>query len=144
MWQGGAHDSYSYVAAVSSGNDNDFLAVTTVSPARNGPLVPCPRVFFAGEHTMRNFPATVHGALLSELREAGKVSNSLIMGWLCNDILSFSIRGSVWSYIPIFVAVSQTCLNTCTSFGVPSYLWCRKIQQPWWVISCLCVQVNTY
>ena len=60
------------MAAGSSGNDYDFLAAP-VSPARNGPLVPRPRVFFAGEHTMRNYPATVHGALLSGLREAGKV-----------------------------------------------------------------------
>ena len=68
-----ARGSYSYVAAGSSGNDYDFLAAA-VSPARNGPMVPRPRVFFAGEHTMRNYPATVHGALLSGLREAGKVS----------------------------------------------------------------------
>lgn len=70
-----ARGSYSYVAAGSSGNDYDFLAAA-VSPARNGPLVPRPRVFFGGEHTMRNYPATVHGALLSGLREAGKVSRS--------------------------------------------------------------------
>ena len=68
-----ARGSYSYVAAGSSGNDYDFLAAP-VTPARNGPMVPRPRVFFAGEHTMRNYPATVHGALLSGLREAGKVS----------------------------------------------------------------------
>lgn len=67
-----ARGSYSYVAAGSSGNDYDFLAAP-VSPARNGPMVPRPRLFFAGEHTMRNYPATVHGALLSGLREAGKV-----------------------------------------------------------------------
>ena len=44
-------------------------------------LTPCvcrPRVFFAGEHTMRNYPATVHGALLSGLREAGKVGDMLL------------------------------------------------------------------
>ena len=43
-----ARGSYSYVAAGSSGNDYDFLAAA-VSPARNGPLVPRPRVFFGGE-----------------------------------------------------------------------------------------------
>ena len=42
------------------------------------PLTGRPRVFFAGEHTMRNYPATVHGALLSGLREAGKVGDMLL------------------------------------------------------------------
>nr|XP_006824583.1 PREDICTED: lysine-specific histone demethylase 1A-like isoform X2 [Saccoglossus kowalevskii] len=74
--------SYSYVAAGSSGNDYDMLA-TPVTPA---PVIPgalpqannLPRVFFAGEHTIRNYPATVHGALLSGLREAGRIADQFL------------------------------------------------------------------
>uniref|UniRef100_A0A3B5L2A3 Amine oxidase domain-containing protein n=1 Tax=Xiphophorus couchianus TaxID=32473 RepID=A0A3B5L2A3_9TELE len=62
-----ARGSYSYVAAGSSGNDYDLMA----QPITPGP--PVPRLFFAGEHTIRNYPATVHGALLSGLREAGRI-----------------------------------------------------------------------
>ena len=74
--------SYSYVAAGSSGNDYDLMA-TPVTPT---PIVPgappqannLPRLFFAGEHTIRNYPATVHGALLSGLREAGRIADQFI------------------------------------------------------------------
>jgi Flavin containing amine oxidoreductase len=31
-----------------------------------------------GEHTIRNYPATVHGALLSGLREAGRIADYFI------------------------------------------------------------------
>ncbi|XP_071819441.1 lysine-specific histone demethylase 1A-like [Apostichopus japonicus] len=74
--------SYSYVAAGSSGNDYDLMA-TPVTPS---PIVPgappqannLPRLFFAGEHTIRNYPATVHGAMLSGLREAGRISDQFL------------------------------------------------------------------
>ena len=33
---------------------------------------------FTGEHTMRNYPATVHGALLSGLREGGRISDQFL------------------------------------------------------------------
>lgn len=30
---------------------------------------------YAGEHTIRNYPATVHGALLSGIREAARIAD---------------------------------------------------------------------
>ena len=76
--------SYSFVAAGSSGNDYDLMAspvapppVTGMAPGNPSPPNP-PRVFFAGEHTIRNYPATVHGALLSGLREAGRIADQFL------------------------------------------------------------------
>lgn len=68
-----ARGSYSFVAAGSSGNDYDLMA-TPVSHTSGG----LPRLFFAGEHTIRNYPATVHGALLSGLREAGRIADQFL------------------------------------------------------------------
>ncbi|XP_014665183.1 PREDICTED: lysine-specific histone demethylase 1A-like [Priapulus caudatus] len=74
--------SYTYVAAGSSGNDYDLLAAPIgVSPIMPGaPPQPnsLPRLFFAGEHTVRNYPATVHGALLSGMREAGRIADQFL------------------------------------------------------------------
>lgn len=33
---------------------------------------------YVGEHTIRNYPATVHGAFLSGLREGGKISDKFL------------------------------------------------------------------
>ncbi|XP_063622056.1 lysine-specific histone demethylase 1A [Cydia splendana] len=68
-----ARGSYSFVAVGSSGTDYDLLAapVPGASQGEN-------RLFFAGEHTMRNYPATVHGAFLSGLREAGRLADLLL------------------------------------------------------------------
>uniref|UniRef100_A0A8C3L2F0 Lysine-specific histone demethylase 1A n=1 Tax=Chrysolophus pictus TaxID=9089 RepID=A0A8C3L2F0_CHRPC len=74
-----ARGSYSYVAAGSSGNDYDLMAQPiTPGPAIPGAPQPIPRLFFAGEHTIRNYPATVHGALLSGLREAGRIADQFL------------------------------------------------------------------
>ncbi|KAJ8683363.1 hypothetical protein QAD02_019155 [Eretmocerus hayati] len=73
--------SYSFVSVGSSGSDYDLLAAPVAPPApQNHPAgapQPQPRVFFAGEHTIRNYPATVHGAFLSGLREGGRIADQL-------------------------------------------------------------------
>uniref|UniRef100_A0A131XSP8 Lysine-specific histone demethylase n=1 Tax=Ixodes ricinus TaxID=34613 RepID=A0A131XSP8_IXORI len=69
--------SYSFVATGSSGNDYDILAAP-VTPTSNHVTPTPPRLFFAGEHTIRNYPATVHGALLSGLREAGGIADQFL------------------------------------------------------------------
>jgi hypothetical protein len=64
-----AHGSYSFVACESSPSDYDVIAAP-VSSSRGG----APRLFFAGEATNRLFPASVHGAFFSGVREAKRVN----------------------------------------------------------------------
>jgi lysine-specific histone demethylase 1 len=61
---------------------------TPVSP-QAGTL---PRLFFAGEHTIRNYPATVHGAFMSALREAGRIADQFL-GTLSTHISNFDDIG---------------------------------------------------
>lgn len=58
-----AYGSYSYVAIGSSGDDYDILSESVGDG----------RVFFAGEATNKQYPATMHGALLSGMREAANM-----------------------------------------------------------------------
>ncbi|EPS44660.1 hypothetical protein H072_1359 [Dactylellina haptotyla CBS 200.50] len=59
--------TYSYIAAGSTGDDYDLIA----EPVDD-------QIFFAGEHTNRHHPATVHGAYISGLRVASEVLNSVL------------------------------------------------------------------
>ncbi|KAL1131632.1 hypothetical protein AAG570_011245, partial [Ranatra chinensis] len=82
-----ARGSYSFVAVGASGSDYDVLAAPVVPPSQTPSTTPqVPRLFFAGyvatyvsgEHTIRNYPATVHGAFLSGLREGGRISDQFL------------------------------------------------------------------
>lgn len=58
-----AYGSYSYVAIGASGDDYDILSESIGDG----------RVFFAGEATNKLYPATMHGAFLSGMREAANI-----------------------------------------------------------------------
>ncbi|XP_061367201.1 lysine-specific histone demethylase 1 homolog 2 [Gastrolobium bilobum] len=60
-----SYGSYSHVSVQSSGSDYDILAENVGN-----------RLFFAGEATTRQYPATMHGAFLSGLREASRIYQS--------------------------------------------------------------------
>ncbi|KAH9529995.1 Lysine-specific histone demethylase 1A [Dermatophagoides farinae] len=69
--------THSYQSIRSHTNDYDIIAEPVLAPFNH-----IPRLFFAGEHTSLEYPATVHGAFLSGLRAATEVAN-------CFDPLMF-------------------------------------------------------
>lgn len=54
---------------------------------------------FTGEHTIRNYPATVHGALLSGLREAGRIVSIFTSNFIATTSLAnFSLTGRLFHW----------------------------------------------
>ena len=78
--------SYSFVSVDSSGKDYEYLSEPIVPPTASQ-ANQVPRVFFAGDHTCKNYPATVHGALLSGLREARRMSDIFLGSPLASPLI---------------------------------------------------------
>ena len=66
--------THSYQSIRSKSNDYEIIA-EPISINSNHHHQNIPRLFFAGEHTSIEYPATVHGAFLSGLRAATEVAN---------------------------------------------------------------------
>ncbi|KAF8366201.1 spr-5 [Pristionchus pacificus] len=66
---------YSYMAKYSEASDYDILAESVRCMDEKGEYTGSEKLFFAGEHTNKNYPATVHGAMLSGMREAGRIAD---------------------------------------------------------------------
>ena len=98
-----------------------------------------PRMFFAGEHTIRNYPATVHGAFLSGLREAGRIADMFLgapyavpqsstataVPWMTGGLTVRCLDVSLWLWV---VAMS---LQVCVFCPVNSAVlcWCSATVQ---------------
>ncbi|XP_015791892.1 lysine-specific histone demethylase 1A [Tetranychus urticae] len=77
--------SGSYVSVDSSIYDYHVLAAPVVFPSEvtsdsNEQIVKqnVARLFFAGEHTSHNYPASIHGALLTGFREAARIADQFL------------------------------------------------------------------
>ena len=100
--------SYSFVSTGSSGNAYDMLATPVIpgNPGKNNDMIKNPpRIFFGGEHTIRNYPATVHGALLSG---NSKLSNHMNNPFISGKALSWKMRRLVKLFREVFPKENRT------------------------------------
>ncbi|KAJ3688693.1 hypothetical protein LUZ61_017857 [Rhynchospora tenuis] len=80
-----SYGSYSHVRVGSSGADYDILSESLFD-----------RLFFAGEATCRQYPATMHGAFMSGLREAARIVRATEDRFVNNlDLKRSSVKSSV-------------------------------------------------
>jgi len=98
-----------------------------------------PRIFFGGEHTIRNYPATVHGALLSGLREAGRIADQFLgcpyappTGSLPTDTDVYSKSDAALKQWKSYLRAdcSLVYLWLCNKFVCTSW-WNIKIKNAW-------------
>lgn len=64
-----------YKGDIQANEDVQLLLLNTILSTI---YVLCLFIYYVGEHTIRNYPATVHGAFLSGLREGGKISDKFL------------------------------------------------------------------
>jgi lysine-specific histone demethylase 1 len=65
-----------YIPLGRSDEDYDTLAEPVASSGLEA--IPRPYLFFAGDHTHREYPGRLHGAFLSGLREAARIANHFL------------------------------------------------------------------
>lgn len=69
-----ANGCFPYIPVGRSDEDYDTLAEPVEFESTNKR----PYIFFAGDHTCRDYPGRLHGAFLSGLREAARIANTFL------------------------------------------------------------------
>ncbi|KAL8090378.1 hypothetical protein AgCh_039741 [Apium graveolens] len=108
--------SYSNVAVGASGDDYDILAESVGDG----------RLFFAGEATTKRYPATMHGAFLTGLREAANMSH-----YASNRAMRTKVqRNTLKNTHSCACLLADLFREPDLEFGSFSVIHCKKISDP--------------